>query len=287
VVTVTRTAHGFVVGDWVYLDFTSGTATDAWFEIATVPTVDTFTVTRTTATTSGNVTIHPPIIVTANNHGVTNNTGVYVDFTSGAMTTDQSYTARRVTTNTFQLTPLSGGGSYTTTPTATSGNVFLPQVGQNSFTYTKPNGCRAIEVALCGGGNRDTYGSGYSTKYINATSITTETVTVGRPAVSTTATIPGSFSIGGTTSFGAHCSATNTIGSGGDVNLVGGGGNQSLDQRLVAHPLGTNASTTVSACTTVIGVSASGFGSAGANISATYVANEQPRPGVVIVKEYY
>lgn len=58
-VTVTKTAHGLAVGKSVYLDFTSGAATDGDFTITGVPTPDTFTVTHATSgTTSGNVVVH-------------------------------------------------------------------------------------------------------------------------------------------------------------------------------------------------------------------------------------
>lgn len=56
-VTVTATNHNLQVGHLVYLDFTSGTATDALFTVATVPDANTFTVTRTSASTAGNVTL--------------------------------------------------------------------------------------------------------------------------------------------------------------------------------------------------------------------------------------
>jgi predicted phage tail protein len=52
-ITVTRTAHGYVVGDYVYIDFTSGTAVDGTYVVATA-TANTFTVTASAATTSGN-----------------------------------------------------------------------------------------------------------------------------------------------------------------------------------------------------------------------------------------
>jgi|694.fasta_scaffold01708_42 hypothetical protein len=56
--TVTSTAHGFIAGHRVCLDFTTGTATDGSYLVVTVPTADTFTVTlATAANTSGNVTI--------------------------------------------------------------------------------------------------------------------------------------------------------------------------------------------------------------------------------------
>ena len=54
--TVTATAHGWKTGDSVYLNFTSGTATDGTFTVTKL-TVDTFTITTTSATTSGNVRI--------------------------------------------------------------------------------------------------------------------------------------------------------------------------------------------------------------------------------------
>ncbi len=57
VITVTRTGHGFVAGQVKYLNFTSGTAPDGFYTIATVPTADTFTVAAASATTSGNVSI--------------------------------------------------------------------------------------------------------------------------------------------------------------------------------------------------------------------------------------
>lgn len=56
-ITVTRTAHGLATGKVVYLDFTSGAATDGAYTL-TVTGVDTFTVTDTASgTTSGNVEI--------------------------------------------------------------------------------------------------------------------------------------------------------------------------------------------------------------------------------------
>jgi predicted phage tail protein len=53
-ITVTSTAHGLLSGDYVYLDFTSGTATDGTYVVATAA-ANTFTVTAPSATTSGNV----------------------------------------------------------------------------------------------------------------------------------------------------------------------------------------------------------------------------------------
>ena len=59
--TVTIAAHGLTTGDRVYLDFTSGTATDDAY-VVTVLTANTFTVTVTSATTNGNVTMYAKIL---------------------------------------------------------------------------------------------------------------------------------------------------------------------------------------------------------------------------------
>ena len=59
--TVTITAHGLTTGDRVYLDFTSGTTTDDAYMV-TVLTANTFTVTVTSATTSGNVTMYAKVL---------------------------------------------------------------------------------------------------------------------------------------------------------------------------------------------------------------------------------
>jgi len=59
-VTVTMLSHGFVTGDKVKFDFTTGTATDGTYSVTYVD-VNSFTVTDTaTGSTSGNVTIYGP-----------------------------------------------------------------------------------------------------------------------------------------------------------------------------------------------------------------------------------
>ena len=60
-ITVTMTAHGFVTGQRVFLDFTSGTARDGTYEI-TKTGDNTFTCAdAATTTTSGNVTAYSSI----------------------------------------------------------------------------------------------------------------------------------------------------------------------------------------------------------------------------------
>ena len=50
-ITITKTSHGYSVGDFVVIDFTAGSATDGNYEIQTVPTANTFTVTSATSAT--------------------------------------------------------------------------------------------------------------------------------------------------------------------------------------------------------------------------------------------
>lgn len=60
ITVTTSTAHGYKIGDKIYLDFTSGGATDGTFEIveSPAPTTTQYTVTSSTSTTtSGNVTM--------------------------------------------------------------------------------------------------------------------------------------------------------------------------------------------------------------------------------------
>ena len=57
-VTITITNHGLAIGDVVTIDYTTGSATDGDFAIATTADVNTFTVTAaSSATNSGNVTV--------------------------------------------------------------------------------------------------------------------------------------------------------------------------------------------------------------------------------------
>ena len=57
-VTITITQHGVAIGDILTIDYTSGSATDGTFSVASVTTDDVFTVTAAdSATNSGNVSI--------------------------------------------------------------------------------------------------------------------------------------------------------------------------------------------------------------------------------------
>ncbi len=50
-ITITKTDHGYAVGDFVVIDFTAGSATDGNYEIQTVPNANTFTVTASASAT--------------------------------------------------------------------------------------------------------------------------------------------------------------------------------------------------------------------------------------------
>jgi len=120
------------------------------------------------------------------------------------------------------------------------------QVFTSSGTYTKPSGINLIKIYVTGGGGSGADGAGnYNTgggggggataiKIIDATSITTETVTIGNGA---TGASQSNGSSGGTSSFGSHASATGGGGgvqennggdggtaTGGDINLRGSAG---------------------------------------------------------------
>ena len=57
-VTITLTSHGVALGDILTIDYTSGSATDGTFAVASVTSDDAFTVTAaSSATNSGNVSI--------------------------------------------------------------------------------------------------------------------------------------------------------------------------------------------------------------------------------------
>lgn len=60
--TVTIVNHGLANGDRVWLDFTSGTGPDNVYAV-TVTGTDTFTVTTTSLTTSGNVTMYSKLLM--------------------------------------------------------------------------------------------------------------------------------------------------------------------------------------------------------------------------------
>ena len=68
--TITITNHGLSNGDRVWLDFTSGTGPDNIYSV-TVTGLNSFTVTTTSLTTSGNVTMYADILMEADAYNPT------------------------------------------------------------------------------------------------------------------------------------------------------------------------------------------------------------------------
>jgi hypothetical protein len=104
VCTVTLANHGLTAGSSrVVLDFTSGTATDNTYLVQTTPTADTFTVTVTSATTSGTVNVYDDILSEVDvstgtafytlipGEGVLASAGIYVFLPSATVTTTIFY----------------------------------------------------------------------------------------------------------------------------------------------------------------------------------------------------
>jgi len=140
-----------------------------------------------------------------------------------------------------------------------------------SGTYTKPSGISKIRVYITGGGGAgggNTNGGysyqggqggasgGTAIKLLDASSITTVTVTIGAGGAGVNA---GGGSNGATSSFGSHCSATGGeggdapgafggtqiggVGSGGDLNLKGSAGGpafESLGGALISSQGGSS-----------------------------------------------
>lgn len=100
--TVTIANHGLSNGDRVYLNFTSGTAQDEAYVVANV-TTNTFTVTVTSATTSGNVNMYPELLAEFDcssgtsfytlmpGEGILAEDGIYVGIPSASVTTTLFY----------------------------------------------------------------------------------------------------------------------------------------------------------------------------------------------------
>jgi hypothetical protein len=145
-VTVTSTAHGLRVGEQVYLDFTSGAATpDGVYTILTNA-ANTFTVSLSGSGASGNVTVWARSIVTFASHGYAIGNQVYLNWTSGGVTTDGVYIIETVATDTFTVN--------TYTNSATGGNVTI----EMTIGYIPASGLRTrvpnIFLRQCATGTR-------------------------------------------------------------------------------------------------------------------------------------
>lgn len=79
VATITAASHGLIVGQKVKLYFTTGTAPSGLYIIQSVPSANTYTISLTTANTSGNVTSYPNSMII---YTFTSNTGAAIASTT-------------------------------------------------------------------------------------------------------------------------------------------------------------------------------------------------------------
>jgi hypothetical protein len=85
-VTVTLSAHGYSVGEQVYLDFTSGAATaDGVYTITRVPSTSTFVVSLAGSGTGGNVSFRGRITITYSSQPYAVGNKLYLNITSGSV----------------------------------------------------------------------------------------------------------------------------------------------------------------------------------------------------------
>ena len=102
----------------------------------------------------------------------------------------------------------------------------------SNSTWSRPTGVKRILVRICGAG-------GYAEEIIDVTGVSSISVTVGQPGSWGGTYYSGGAANGGTTSFGnymsasggnganrnyQHCGGLPGVGSGGNLNIYGGGG---------------------------------------------------------------
>jgi hypothetical protein len=169
-----------------------------------------------------------------------------------------------------------------------------------STTWTRPAGIKTIRVQLIGGGaSGNSWGKaggagGYSEKIIDVTSISSVAVTVGNRVLA-----HGNSGIA--TSFGSHCSATgglatnphtgNTsgatggVGTGGDINIQGGGGSSNHSDGGTPGAVGYFGGGSFGQSTSNLGDHPAAYGSGGSGCNNGYNSGSGAR-GLVIVWEY-
>jgi len=206
-----------------------------------------------------------------------------------------------------------GSFSYETPATPTI------QVITSTGTWTRPTGCKKVKVTVVGGGGGGSgaedsdsaagTGGGASIKYVDVTSISSVSVTIGAGGSGGAYNTDGSD--GGTSSFGAHCSATGGDGgrndaltrevypgegSDGDINLKGGHAAVSNNIGSLGVTMGGSSivgsggtprirTSTVDILQTDPSLGAGGSGSTSRN--GFQIGGGDGGSGVVIVEEYY
>ena len=220
--------------------------------------------------------------------------------------------------DTLPPSPAGQSGKFLYTPDGSSlswsvaGPKSIQQFTANG-TWTKPAGISKILVMIVGGGgaasgHAESGGAGgYSEKLIDVTSVSSVSVTVGAGSPSWTY-YSGAAGGGNTSSFGNYMSATggrgaNTtnqhcgglpgVGSGGDINIYGGGGTGHMSWACAkggssffggagvsGHPQGGNFINNNSE------LSSYGCGGTGGYTSYSNVVGARGKNGVVIVYEY-
>jgi hypothetical protein len=194
-------------------------------------------------------------------------------------------------------------GDSTWKEVAAGGGMASVQVFTSSGTWSKPSGINLVRVQLVGSGaggrNWGPAGGagGYSEKLIDVSSIASETVTVGA--------VPSTGGAGNTSSFGSHLSATGGAipsgagngglggtGTGGNINIDGGGGWTSGN----TSPYNSNSggisyfggggAATQTGPTSPVNVTNGAWGAGGGSTHNGYTAMPNPRSGIVIVWEF-
>jgi len=177
------------------------------------------------------------------------------------------------------------------------GGLTSVQVFTSSATWTKPAGIKSVRVQLVGSGasgNHSGQGggaAGYSEKFIDVSAISSESVTVG--AASTSGNTAGA-----TSSFGSHCSATGGekgtasrggkpgLGSGGDINMYGGGGNYQASESGFGGSSYFGGPDHGSDTTREYDTGNCAYGAGGMGIENGYTQYGIAQGGIVIVWEY-
>jgi len=211
------------------------------------------------------------------------------------------------------------GGAYNALAVNSSGNgynwvpygVYGIQVFTSSSTWNRPSFVRYIKVQLVGaGGGGSGHGEsggagGYSERILNVTGISSVSVSVAG-GDSGSSFYSGAGAQGGGTSFGPylsasggyganqntqHCGGLPGVGSGGDINVYGGGGQDHNNRSAVGadcyfggavaagHPNGGNFSHNHQ------GHATPGSGGTGGYFSGHY--GSQGKNGIIIVTMYY